>query len=119
MRSSATQPQLPPRREMEAYRIGATCARKSRCFCSRALPRPLHSRHSAWHKPRCCPEHPTVSLGSLLRKLPPSPNREMDLRLRLPPSDPSAHLAQCPPSAKMSIGWRKGQDGEGKRLNSS
>src|ERR1022692_2067202 len=107
MRSSAMPSRLPPPRERAAYKTGATCVRKFRCCCSRARLRPRHSRDSAWHKLQCCPAHPIGNPDSPSRSQLPSTSPEKDLPPRLPPFVPSAHPAQCPPSAKTSSGCRR------------
>src|ERR1700692_3512492 len=106
MRSSATPSPPPPPHEMAAYKTAAMYVRKSRCCCSRAPLRPRRTQHSAWHKPRCCPPHPNAILDSPSHKPQPSPTPEMDPPPRPPPSAPIAHLARCPPSAKMSTEFR-------------
>src|ERR1700692_2022011 len=106
MRSSATPSPPPPPHEMAAYKTAATYVRKSPCCCSRAPLRPRRTRHSAWHKPQCCPPHPVAILDSPAHRLQPSRNPETDPPQRLPPCAPSARLARCPPSVKMSSEFR-------------
>src|ERR1035437_5229647 len=107
MRSSAMPSRLPPPRERAAYKTGATYVRKLRGCCSRARPPPPRIRHSAWRKLQCCPAHPIGNPDSPSRRRLPSPSLEKDLPPRLPPCVPSAHPAQCPPSAKTSSGCRR------------
>src|SRR5579863_8187796 len=91
---------------MAAGNIAAACARRSRWRCIRGPPPLLHSRRSASRKPRYCRANPGVRLDSREHKLAPLVRRKMDLRLLPRQSDPTARLAQCPPSAKTPTALR-------------